>query len=325
VREHAVLAEPALSQVEGASSQVRVAVEQRRAEGSRILLGAAVSPYRWRFCEGATLEAMHPWEAGSVGAPALDGDRIYWEGGFGAGIARGRWSGPGSSVVVESSPLVTPAAAFEEGFVGSPAAAGTSRDVVLYEAGAAVVSSMQACASDRDCTTLERCRLGRCRAMARVIAEVAIDAAGRAEDGSRRVVLDGRGVEAASARRTTGEPLWIDVAATGAPSVLRMSTPHETLRFLFFTGVGRERPDIAPNRSLGLAIARGDGEFVPFAYNPALSASVLFTQPLGESAPAAIVSGTGAWRVCYEAHDPSGAYSGIACSESVGRLGGEPN
>jgi len=194
---------------------------------------------------------------------------------------------------------------------------------LFYEAGRAVASSDRVCIDDASCMDVrQRCKAGRCRAVARVVAMTPL-ASLASPSAPRTVVADGARIESASARRPTDERLFGDVSAVFSPGIASIETrAGEKLLLLFHTAIGVDSPGGAANRSLALSVARAGGadggatlDFVPYAYNPVLARLLLFTQPLGESGAAPLVEG-GALRVFFDATTTDGASAppGVASS-----------
>ena len=309
-----MLVEPSVVRGE---SGFECAVEERRTEGSRILTGVVRGERL--VLDAAPFAASMAWEAGSVGTPALarvEGRMtLFYEGGVAGGIGRAT-RGP-AGFERESSPVLVARETFEEGRVGAPA---VGEGVLLYEAGRAATDAGNVCSRDAECGgALQRCRGGRCRAMPRVIGQVALAALG----GPRTVALDPERVRSGDAGREDGTPLWGDLQGVGSPGVVGLTTREgEHITLLFFTGIGRERADVALNPSLGLALgvssASAPATLRGYPYNPVLGESVLFTSPVGESGAspflldgASTPGSAASLRVVFERIEPNGAPGGL--------------
>lgn len=290
------------------------AVEERAAEGSRIFTGLVRGEHL--ELDAAPFAPSLAWEAGSVGAPALvmlDGRMtLFYEGGVGAGVGRAQRGAAGFER--EATPLLSPRESFEEGRLGAPAVAD---GILYYEAGRSGVDAANMCTRDGDCSdAAQRCRQGRCRAGARLVAKVDL----AAPSGPREIVLTPQDLQATDAGRADGSALWLDVDSVGSPGVVSVTTANrERVTLLFFTGVGRERADTQRNRSIGLALRVMDlaATSAPvrmhsYPFNPVIAESVLFTSPLGESgASPYLLDEAGALRVVFDRTEPSGAPGGL--------------
>jgi hypothetical protein len=281
-----------------------MALEERAASGGRIFLARSPDGITWEVGSSPALVASQAWEQGAVGAPALAAGAgsaltLYYEGGDGAGIGRAEGDGAGP-FSADPLPVLTASEPWEEGAVGGPA---PLQDGLLYDAGRATVASQASCADDSGCAgPLERCRGGRCRALPRVIGL----ARGTAGSLTHTLVLTPESVSRASALRTSGEPLWGGLTSVFSPAALPFETHGgERLLLLFFAGVGVELPGAGANRSVGLATSRDGLAFSPYAYNPILARLQLFTRPLGESSPSAVLVGD-ALRVYFDSRDAAG-------------------